>query len=169
MAIGILIAAGIVVIGGLATGVAATIGTPSTYGPPATQLTGTFVEAGSEWVGPLFVLLLLAVLGLCWWQVETWGEETEDAENERTAEAVRHLCRAHDIVLWAQVGFGLSIAGAIAFFVGTLLVSTQSPAVALVWSRAIYSGAITIGAIVMAVVGLWSGEQLHSRFSATAT
>ena len=158
-AVVILVAVGLLVLGGLATGVAAAVGAPGSFGPGAgLTIAGSSIETGAEWADPLLAIVLLGVLGLCWWQVDGWSEATDDID---LSEVTGHIRRGRRIAWWVQGALIVTLAGSTALFAGLLLInSSQGNQSALVWSRDIYGAASVLAVAVIAFGGVWAGAQV---------
>ena len=121
-------------------------------------------QYGTEWAEPLLAVVLLAVLGLCWWQFQTWADVTETtSDDEQAFDALDHIHRARQITIWTQAALGLTALGSLAFFAGGVLSTTGFPQVA--WSHDFYGGASTLAVIVLAGVGLLVGKGLGQRYA----
>lgn len=159
-AVVVLVAVGLLILGGLGTGIAATIGSTVPIGAGAgTEVTGESIAFGTTWAGPLLAMVLLAVLGLCWWQVHGWAEVSAEVEHH---EASTHVLRGQRLAWWAKGALVLTLAGSFASLAGTML--TNSAAVAepaLIWSRDIYDVASVLAVAVIASGGVWIGTRLH--------
>lgn len=102
----VLVAVGVIMIGGLVSGVARALTESSSNFPPglSSQETWNAIQFGSEWAGPVVTLIVLGVLGLCWWQVQGWLEVLEaPTADDDLSEASGHLRRDRHIAYMAMV------------------------------------------------------------------
>lgn len=158
----ILVAVGLLVLGGLATGIAAAAGAPEAFGPGAGAATaGSSIQLGAVWAGPLLAIVLLGVLGVCWWQVDAWSGALSETD---PAQVAGHVRRGQQIALWVNGALVLTLAGSIALFAGLLLTNSRpgnlpSP----IWSRDIYEAASVLAVAVIVSGGIWAGTRLRPR------
>jgi hypothetical protein len=159
-AIVILTAVGILILGGLATGIAAAAGSQGAFGPGAGDvLAGASIQVGAEWAEPVLAIVLLGVLGLCWWHVSAWSGVPDHAPSQ-VASRIR---RARQIARWANGTLLLTLAGSIALLVGEVLTYSQSHRSSLIWSHYIYEGASTLAVAVITTGGLWASTRLEAE------
>ncbi|MHB8264219.1 MAG: hypothetical protein ACYDGY_10850 [Acidimicrobiales bacterium] len=168
-AVAVLVAVTVLIVGGLVSGIVAST---STYGPfPATQLiAGAVITAGAEWADSLVAVVLLGVIGICWWQSEAWADASEpDDEHDRVLQAYGHVRRANRISVLAQGALFLTCAGAIALLVGGVLQTTGQGGNtgSLNWSHCIFQGANLLAVLVVAGAGYWAGRQVNSGHSSS--
>lgn len=162
-AIAILVAVGLLVLGGLATGIAASAGAPAAFGPGAEAVaTGSAIQVGAVWAEPMLAIVLLGVLGVCWWHVDAWSGAVSDADR---AEAAGHILRGRKIARWVSVALVLTLAGSVALFAGLLLTNSHSGNVpSLIWSRDIYEAASVLAVATIVLGGMWATTRLGPRF-----
>jgi hypothetical protein len=164
VAVAVLVAFFLLVVGGLVTAIVtgtAPNGSPS----PGNQLIGMAIQYGTEWAEPLLAVVLLAVLGLCWWQFQTWADVAETTGDDQQAfDAQGHIHRARQITIWTQAALALTALGSLAFFAGGVLSATGYSR--FVWSHDFYEGASALAVIVLAGVGLLVGKRLGQRYAA---
>jgi len=157
----VLVATGVLMAGGLAAGIVAS--TPSYGGGTPLRITAsTAISFGATWAGPLLAIVLLGVVGLCWWQADAWcaGSETGEKRDD-VNEAAGHVRRAHRISQWTQVELLLVCAGAVALVASSALLSTGGiSANAVDWARIIVEVANLVAALAVAGVGVWIGRKV---------
>jgi len=157
----VLVATGVLMAGGLAAGIVAS--TPSYGGGTPSRITAsTAISFGATWAGPLLAIVLLGVVGLCWWQADAWGAGSEtDEVRDHVSEAAGHVRRAHRINQWTQVEFLLVCAGAGALVVSSALLSTGGiSANAVNLARIIVEVANLLAVLAVAGVGAWIGRKV---------
>jgi hypothetical protein len=85
----------------------------------ASEPVSTVLYTATAWAArPEVVLILLATLGLAWWQVESWSDDADDDE-PATDDSGRHVIRASTmataagalLVVTAMAAIGLAIGG----------------------------------------------------------
>lgn len=157
----VVVAVGLLVLGGLATGIAAAAGAPGLLGPGSgAAVAGTSIQDGAEWAGPLLAMVLLGVVGLCWWQVDRWSGAPDDVD---AAEVAGHVLRSQRIARWATGALVLTLAGSIAHFAGYLLANTTvGNHSSFVWSHDIYEAASVLAVAVVASGGIWAAMRLQA-------
>lgn len=158
----ILVAVGLLVMGGLATGIAAAAGAPDAFGPGGRALTaGSSIQLGAVWAEPLLAIVLLGVLGVCWWHVDAWSGALNDIE---PAEVAAHIRRGQQIALWVNAALVLTLVGSVAIFAGLLLTNSQPGNLpSLIWSRDIYEAASVLAVAAIVSGGVWAGMRLRPR------
>lgn len=159
-AVAVLVAVGLLVLGGLATGIAAASGASGSIPPGAgVVVAGSSIQTGAAWAEPLLAILLLGVLGLCWWQVDGWSDASEDTES---SEVAGHLRRGRQIAVWVQGALILTLAGSASLFAGMLLVNSYGGnRSSLIWSRDLYQAASLLAVAALVSGGLWIGTRLR--------
>jgi hypothetical protein len=163
VAVAVLVAFVLLVVGGLVTAIVT--GTAPNGSPlPGNQPIGLSLQYGTEWAEPLLAVVLLAVLGLCWWQFQMWADVTETTSDDQQAFDVQgHIHRARQITIWTQAALGLMALGSVVLFAGSVLITTGLSQVA--WSHDFYEGASALAVIVLAGVGLFVGKSLSQRYA----
>jgi hypothetical protein len=154
----ILVSMAILPIGGLATGIAREISTSGQVFPSGldNQQVWSAVSFGAEWASPFVALILLGVVGLCWWQWQGWSEVIEDPERvDETSEALGHLQRAQRTAMWTRVVLVVTAIGSIAGFVADLDVNGGSQA-----TLDIFPGVETLAVLVLLAGALWIDSRL---------
>jgi hypothetical protein len=149
-AVAVLIAFAVIVVGGLAAGIYVSA-TQQVQILDQTENIWNAVQFGASWADPLLAVALLGVMGLCWWQVEAWTEQTEEVGPEDFT-ALGHIQRGRRISTWALGGLILVTAGAVAELAAQI--GFDIPAHSVVWSRVIGTGADTIANVVILVAGI---------------
>jgi hypothetical protein len=153
-----LLSVAILPIGGLATGIARDIATNGQLVPSGlvNQQVWSAVSLGAQWASHFVALILLGVLGLCWWQWQGWSEVIEDPERvDETTEARGHLRRARRTALWTRVVLVVTAIGSIAGFVAQLGVLSASQA-----TLDIFPGVETLAVFVLLAGALWIDSKL---------
>ncbi len=94
VAVALLASVVVLAMGGLAAGIARFVvynGEPF----PGNQAVWSAIEFGAQWADVFVAAVLLAVLGLCWWQLQAWAEVIEDPDDAgQLLDAVGHTARA---------------------------------------------------------------------------
>jgi hypothetical protein len=160
----ILIGVGLLAIGGLATGIARSFGAPGAY-PPGfdRQFVGASIQFGTTWASFVLAAVLLGLMGVCWWNLNEWEPEADDAQSpEDRAESEGHLRRGCGIIVAIQIALVLTSAASIAALVGAIL-EYQRPIVA--WSIDFSVGAGTLAVLIVATTGVLRGRRLVSQYS----
>jgi hypothetical protein len=147
----VLTAVAFVILGGLGGGIdiAAT-------GPASSlQIVGSYITVGAAWAGPLLAVALLAVAGVAWWQVTGWSDVIDsggdDADQE---EAIGHLVRGYKLTRWNVVALLVTGVGAVAGFVGAVLLGHDVPFASGDVSRDILAAGNLLAVLVIITVGL---------------
>ncbi len=133
------------------------------------QTVGASIEFGSLWATVVLAVVLLGLIGVCWWHLGEWERGPEDDEpTQITAEALGHTLRTRGIVLWVQVMFVITAAGAIAELVGAVMERFGTGGVAS-WASDFDTGANTLAVLAIAVTGVLFGRHLTSRYDSDAS
>jgi hypothetical protein len=154
----ILVSIAILAIGGLVTGIARDIATTGGALPigSGNQQVWYAVQIGAEWASPVVALILMGVVGLCWWQWQGWSEVIEDPDRiEELSEALGHLRRAQRTAMWTRVVLVVTALGSIAVFVAQLGVYSGSDA-----TLDILPGVETLAVFVLLAGALWIDSKL---------
>ena len=151
-AVGILVAFSLIVVGGVATGIDVSTGRQQ---PFFDQLENVWnaIEFGTSWAGPVLAIVLLAVVGLCWWQVEAWSVESPPTPLEPSS-AHDYIRRAQKISLWALGSLVITVVGAVAGCVALVASNIPAHPGRVGWSRVFGVGAGLAAVIVVAAAGL---------------
>ncbi|HZM57724.1 MAG TPA: hypothetical protein VFC03_22150 [Acidimicrobiales bacterium] len=160
-AVAVLVAIGALIVGGVVAGIVAS--TASDGGLPSSHIVaGNAISFGAQWAGPVFAIVLLGVVGLCWWQSEAWSDASEpDDEQDRELEVAGHVRRARQISYWTQVELALVCPGAIALVIGGLLLTAGGlSGNSLNWARTIDQVVNLLAVLVIAGGGLWIGRRV---------
>jgi len=166
--VAVLVAFFVIALGGLATGIDVSSSQQAPYlGDPMENIWNA-IQFGASWAEPLLAIVLVGVVGLCWWQVEAWSEEIEEARPEGVV-AVGHVRRARRISRWAVGGLIVMTMGAIAGFVAMIGFDVPSHPGRLAWSRVIGVGADTVATVVVVLMGLVVFNRLNRRDASTGT
>jgi hypothetical protein len=154
----ILVSIAILATGGLATGIAHDIATSGQFFPSGldNQQVWSAVQIGAQWASPIVALILVGVVGLCWWQWQGWSEVMEDPERaDELSEALGHLRRAQRMAMWNRVILVVTAIGSIAVFVAQLGIYGRSEA-----TLDIYPGVETLAVMVLLAGALWIDSTL---------
>lgn len=153
----IVAAVGLLVLGGLVTGIAAAAGAPTTFGPGSGNVElGSSVQSGAAWADPVLAMVLLGVLGACWWWAGTWSNAPgEPGARERDVAEV-HVERARMLARSAVAALVVTLAGSLALLVGLLLSNSQAGnQSSLVWSGDIAQVASVLAVAATVAGGTW--------------
>ena len=163
-AVVILASVGALALGGLATGIAESLQGPS--GAPSgfdRQVVGYSITFGTLWASFVLAAILLGLMGVCWWHLGEWEQESEvDQTPQERAEALGHASRTLNIVIWVQAALVLVAAGAISGLVGAIL-STIGSGGTPAWAPDLNVEANTLAVLAMAATGVLFGRRLTSR------
>jgi len=152
----VLAAVAVLALGGLATGLAMSAAAHVGY---SRLLTGRSVEFGAAWASTvLAAVLLLGVLGLCWWHLGTWARR--QGHDSHSVVAKLHVARIRGIVTWVEAAFVLTAVASIAQLVGAVMGSTGSVAI---WAPDFNVGANMAAVLMIAVTGVVFGRRLHHQ------
>ena len=161
-AVAVLVATGVLIAGGVVAGIVAS---RSSYGggTPSRIAATTAISFGATWAGPLLAIVLLGVVGLCWWQVEAWGAASEpDDARDRLIEVAGHMQRAHRISQWTQVALLVNCVGAVALVVSSALLFTGGVSVNPVnWARTVVEVANLLAVLAVTGVAVWIGQKVN--------
>ena len=163
----ILVAFFVTVVGGLAMEIDVSASQQAPFFDPMENVWNA-VQFGSSWAEPLLAIILLGVVGICWWQVDTWSEEL-DEESQEGSVALGHLRRARCISQWALGGLILTATGSIAGLIALIGLNVPLHAGQVTWTRVIGVGAATAATVVIVVAGLVVVTRLIGPDTATAT
>jgi hypothetical protein len=158
--VGVLLVVALFALGGLATGVAASLKSqlPDNISPVWTDL-----AFGAQWAEPLIALLVLGVLGVCWWQLQAWAEvieaPDEEDENDRI-QALGHMVRARIGVITSLGALGVTALGSVAGFVGSV---GQGP-VSQLWPEDVFRGTEMLAVLVVLAIGMLIERGLRGRY-----
>lgn len=160
-AVVVLVAFAALALGGLVAGIIFSTSSIGGGFPVTRQFTGEAITYGATWAGPLLAIALLGVVGLGWWQLETWRETGDVVPGQNhDAEVQGRMRRAWRIGVAAQVAMIVTLAGSIAALVGTVMASPVGGAQN--WSRFVIEGASLIGVLVVAAGGWKIGRSVTS-------
>ena len=149
-AVAILVAFFAVVIGSLATAIDVSVSEQGFIDP--TMNIWDAIQFGTTWAEPLLAIILLGVAGLCWWQVETWSEES-GSQTQDSSTALGHVRRARQISFWTLGGLIVTTVGAVAGIVALIGFNVSAHPGQVAWSRVIGAGAGVIADVVVSVAG----------------
>jgi hypothetical protein len=114
--------------------------------------------------GPGIVLLLVS-LGLLWWRAEYWTGRLRrslpgGAGDSGLPEEVSQFRRLRVLARWTILLFGLASAGALAFFVGTILVVSAGGNSASAQWQAYANDLFSIAYLIIALAGVVGARKL---------
>ena len=135
------------------------------------QSLGVAVQAAADYADGQGVLILVAALGLTWWQLERWSEwlryhraltsDYADSGPLRTAEM--HLRRTRRFAVAIAASFLVAAVGAIAYTVGTVLVESGTGLSQVAASAVLGNGGFNLAYVVIAVPAAIIALRLRSR------
>jgi hypothetical protein len=165
----ILVSVALLATGGSVTGIARALSTAGVTFPGGdSQLAWIAVSSGAGWATPVVAVLLLAVVGLCWWQLQAWTEVIEEpAPDDDLSDALRHIGRAHLIARLALVGVALTAVGAVALLAAQVATSVGLPDGD--WTVTISAVASFLAAGALLAGALWAGRRLGPLPGAAVT
>jgi hypothetical protein len=147
----ILVGVAVLIVGGLAVGIARALTTTGGVFAFSNQQTWAAVQFGAVWASPVVAVLLVGVLGLCWWQDQGWEEVVADGAEE-LSEARGHLRRARRMIAWTRVLVALTAVGSIALFAAALGINQGSSD----WYDYYFpSGASTVATFALLAGAFW--------------
>ena len=149
-AVGVLSAVGVLIVSGLLSGIFRSV----VQSGPATALTvGSDIEASSQWAEPILGIVLLVVMGVCWWQVTGWS----DAEDADRADVEVHLARGWTISRWAAIELIVVAMGAIAYLIGSIISTSGQPLSDIAWSTDTSAAGNLVAVLAIVTVALLIG------------
>ena len=157
--VAILVSLALLATGGLATGIARIITTENVFPGSDIQVTWNSITFATQWASPVVAVLLLTVIGLCWWQLQAWSELIESPDpDDDPSDALRHIRRAHLMARWTLVGVALTALGAVALFVSQ--VATYAGLTDGDCTLEISSAANMLAVFALLAAALWAGGPL---------
>jgi len=160
LATAVLAVVGFLVVGGLATGIARSF----TYQGPSFGFSSVWnaVQFGAQWASPFVAISVLAVTGVCWWQLQAWAEviEEPDGNGDDWSEARGHMRRARLMLMCSVVALLVTALGSVAAFAGAV---GQGQA-GTEWPLVLDDGAVTLAVLVVVGVGVVVGRHLDRRY-----
>jgi len=154
-AVAVLLAVAVLMVGGFAAGIVASTASYGSFQPRG-LVAGSAISIGASFVGPLLAVVLLGVVGLCWWQFEAWSDaSTPDDDRDRGVEVAGHIQRAHRIGRWTLTALVLLCVGAGSLVVASILLSSGSSGgrTSIDWSRTIVIVANLLAVLVVSGAG----------------
>jgi len=152
----VLVAIGMLALGGL-VGALILVNSDEVLGGFSSQATWNAVGRGASWSGPLTTMILLSVMGSCWFQARSWAGPSNAQIN--TAAVSTHLHRSVRIANWGVVGLVLSFLGTVASLVSVIGFNWSGPSSSFVASLAVPLGASAIAVLLLASAGIWTYAQ----------
>jgi len=130
--------------------------------PPAAtrgQRLGLMLQSAFEFADGQGVLLLLAVLGLLWWQAEKWSERRWIVQQHYTApgaatEVAGHLARTRRLLRCTGLLFALSALGGVALIAGVVFEYIGLGPWRTQWYHIAGSGSLEAAYVLVSVAGL---------------
>jgi hypothetical protein len=164
-AVVVLAAVGVLAVGGIAAGIVESQRNLGTSAPPGfdRQLLGGSLVAGSSWASLVVGIVLLGLVGLCWWNVGQWEPDGDDVDPESDdVEALGHIGRCRAITVWIQVVLGVTALAAVADFVGGVIEHFDG----VDWAPNVDAGANMLAVLAVAGTGVVLGRRLTNRYAA---
>jgi hypothetical protein len=135
--------------------------------PGASWGSSAFLRLAGSWSGVLFGVVMLAVVGLGWWQVSRWTGEDDGPgavdDGVPGTEQAAHLRRARTVCRLAEAGLVVNVAGAVMVLVGTVARSGAGSGfphgVPVPWGPEADAVASLAGAAVVGAAGLWMAQR----------
>jgi hypothetical protein len=168
---GLLAAAGLIVLVSVVSAVISALSSPglpsgdfhAILAIPGSSVAVTLLSA-TQWATIYFSLLLLAVLGIVWWQIQGWLEVLDEADDsdEELRTALDHLARARHLDNAVMVAFCILIAAAIGNVVGIFLQNMPEGVSPPLVAGYVGETGIAIATCLIAAVAIWSGVRLRS-------
>jgi hypothetical protein len=162
-ALALLSAIAIVVIAGVSSGVVGDTGLNQT----SASISEVLLDA-TRWAGFDVAFLVLAALGLIWWQVDGWAEaldddgvdndpdHPDDPDEERVfEEAVRHIGRNRALATWAGVLLLLTSMAAVGLMVG-VVTEPSPPSPSMDWQQWLSAGGNLLSTLILAGFGMYA-------------
>jgi hypothetical protein len=159
-ALALLSAIAIVIIAGVASGVVGDTGLNQT----SASISEVLLDA-TRWAGFDVAFLVLAALGLIWWQVDGWAEALDDdrvgggdddpgdPDDERVfEEAVRHIGRNRTLATWAGGLLLVTSMAAVGLMVGVVR-ELSPPSPSMNWQQWISAGGNLLSTLTLAALG----------------
>ena len=158
VAAALLVAVTVLGAGGLVSGI---VGSLEPAGLPVLSgagFTGQLLMESTSWSGFLTLLMVLASLGLIWWQVQAWSEDLGAADGDgggaagadlSAGDAAGHLVRARRMTAWAGAcAVGVALAS-VAAFVGEVMFE-HGVQTLFVWGRYVMQGGVLLASLAVA-------------------
>ena len=159
-ALALLSAIAIVVIAGVSSGVVGDTGLNQT----SASVSEVLLDA-TRWAGFEVPFLVVAALGLIWWQVDGWAEVLDDdvgdddqdePDVERSIEeAVDHIGRNKALATWAGVSLLVTSMAAIGLMVGIVL-EQSPPSPSMNWEQWLSGGGNLLSTLILAGFGFYA-------------
>jgi hypothetical protein len=167
VATALLIAVAVIAVSAVAAGIASNAGGE---GPESTRdaIAQTLLQS-TLWAGVTTMFLLIASLGLIWWQVDGWSEALEDAgtggtgidheggpgRSNEVEEARRHLGRNRLLAKWAGVSLVITSVGALGALVALGLEDEPFPG-SVRLQQWFSNGGVVIATLVLGAAGVFA-------------
>lgn len=160
VAVGLLLCLGLLFLTGVAGAVAGSVGVSNVDQVGWQQ----FLLHASEWAGLVAGLVLIAVLGLIWWQVDGWTDllsEMEEAEepNQEFADAdiydaVGHLARNRSIGTWLLAACFIVSIATVTFSIAVVSQFSGDGRTNVLVQEALLTGGQSLATLLLAVIGI---------------
>ena len=130
---------------------------------PASQALRSFLLYSTDWSGISAGFLILAALGLIWWQMDGWAERLEDLdtgeEGQATLrefeEAARHLARNRSLSTACGILLVVGLIASVGAVVGEVIVGYGGYGqTALFWGQVLRPVGELVGFLILAAIGM---------------
>jgi hypothetical protein len=152
LATALLLAVALVAVGAVASGIDANA--EGSFQPTRDAVAQALLQS-TLWAGVTTVFLLVAALGLVWWQVDGWSEALGDAGTDDAEEARLHLRRNRVLAKWAGVSLAVTSLAAIGTLVAIGL-QDEPVSVSMRLQQWFSYGGGVIAALVLAAAGIFA-------------
>jgi hypothetical protein len=150
VATALLIAVALVAVGAVAAGIDANA--EGSFQPTRDAVAQALLQS-TLWASVTTVFLLVAALGLVWWQVDGWSEALEGTGADGVEEARLHLRRNRALAKWAGVSLAVTSLAAIGTLVAVGLEDEPVNVSMRLQQWFSYGGGV-IAALVLAAAGI---------------
>ena len=167
VAIGFLICLGLLLVTGVAGAIAGSSGGGNLGQIPWQQI---LVHA-TEWAGIFAGFVLIAVMGLIWWQVDGWTDrlseldEAEDTDEEvdqlEIYQAVTHLSHSRSICAWLLVSCVVIAVATVALSIGEVSEFSGEGQTSILAQQAFLTGGQSLATLLLASIAIFG--TLRSR------
>jgi hypothetical protein len=173
----ILLAFVVVTVTSVVVGIVTGVGQEGT-GLTSAQTVGLAMQNATSWANPAFAFVLLAGVGLVWWQVKIWSAEIElagageaediedDADSPILVAAFDHLLRAKSLASWAVPLLAVVLAAAAdAVAASFLLYRGASVGGGTIWSNHLEAIGLGLATWLLAGTGMVAALYVRTRVS----
>jgi hypothetical protein len=148
-AVGVLSAVGVIIVSGILSGIFRSINESV---PTTAQAIGVDIESSSQWADPFLAVVLLVVMGICWWQVTGWS----DAEDEN-ADVRVHLQRGGMISRWTAIELIVVAIGSVAVLIGNIISTNEQAIANFAWPTDISVAGNSVAVLALVTVAMLIG------------